>query len=71
MEGPPSFLKDSPAWEKTAPENGITGRELDTPPSHDWPSSSQASSLGCVCFKVDFLTTKEKPYIISKNALES
>lgn len=32
MEGPPSFLKDSPAWEKTAPENGIAGRELDTPP---------------------------------------
>lgn len=23
------------------------------------------------CFKVDSLTTKEKPYIISKNALES
>ncbi|XP_027820155.1 lysine-specific demethylase hairless isoform X3 [Ovis aries] len=32
MEGPPSFLKDSPAWEKTAPENGIAGRDLDTPP---------------------------------------
>lgn len=25
----------------------------------------------CVCFKVDSLTTKEKPYIISRNALES
>ena len=25
----------------------------------------------CVCVKVDFLTTKEKPYVISKNALES
>ena len=25
----------------------------------------------CVCVKVDSLITKEKPYIISKNALES
>ncbi|KAB0396276.1 hypothetical protein E2I00_018982, partial [Balaenoptera physalus] len=32
MESTPSFLKDSPAWEKTAPENGIVGPELDTPP---------------------------------------
>ncbi|XP_036884618.1 lysine-specific demethylase hairless isoform X4 [Sturnira hondurensis] len=27
MESTPSFLKDTPAWEKTAPENGIVGRE--------------------------------------------
>ncbi|XP_023620094.1 lysine-specific demethylase hairless isoform X5 [Myotis lucifugus] len=27
MESTPSFLKDTPAWEKTAPENGIMGRE--------------------------------------------
>lgn len=32
MESTPSFLKDSPAWEKTAPENGIVGPEPDTPP---------------------------------------
>nr|KAF6309646.1 HR lysine demethylase and nuclear receptor corepressor [Pipistrellus kuhlii] len=27
MESTPSFLRDTPAWEKTAPENGIVGRE--------------------------------------------
>ncbi|KAM7142493.1 lysine-specific demethylase hairless isoform 1-T1 [Molossus nigricans] len=27
MESTPSFLKDTPGWEKTAPENGIVGRE--------------------------------------------
>ncbi|XP_059957312.1 lysine-specific demethylase hairless isoform X2 [Mesoplodon densirostris] len=32
MESTPSFLKDSPAWEETAPENGIVGPEPDTPP---------------------------------------
>ncbi|XP_047573267.1 lysine-specific demethylase hairless isoform X2 [Lutra lutra] len=32
MESTPSFLKDTPAWEKTAPENGILGREPDTLP---------------------------------------
>lgn len=32
MESMPSFLKDSPAWEKTAPENGIVGQEPGTPP---------------------------------------
>lgn len=26
MESTPSFLKDTPTWEKTAPENGIVGR---------------------------------------------
>uniref|UniRef100_A0A8C6CAD4 Lysine-specific demethylase n=1 Tax=Monodon monoceros TaxID=40151 RepID=A0A8C6CAD4_MONMO len=31
MESTPSFLKDSPAWEKTAPENGIVGPEPETP----------------------------------------
>ncbi|ERE86931.1 putative JmjC domain-containing histone demethylation protein 2C [Cricetulus griseus] len=32
MESMPSFLKDTPAWEKTAPENGIVGQEPGTPP---------------------------------------
>ncbi|KAM5306672.1 lysine-specific demethylase hairless isoform 1-T1 [Glossophaga mutica] len=32
MESMPSFLKDTPAWEKTAPENGIVGREPNTLP---------------------------------------
>ncbi|XP_040482481.1 lysine-specific demethylase hairless isoform X2 [Ursus maritimus] len=32
MESTPSFLKDSPAWEKTAPENGVLGQEPDTLP---------------------------------------
>ncbi|XP_077008827.1 lysine-specific demethylase hairless isoform X2 [Tamandua tetradactyla] len=32
MESTPSFLKDTPAWEKTAPENGIVGKEPSTPP---------------------------------------
>lgn len=32
MESTPSFLKDSPAWEKTASENGIVGPEPETPP---------------------------------------
>lgn len=32
MESMPSFLKDSPAWEKTAPENSILGQELEPPP---------------------------------------
>ncbi|XP_073911236.1 lysine-specific demethylase hairless isoform X3 [Castor canadensis] len=32
MESMPSFLKDTPTWEKTAPENGIVGQELGTPP---------------------------------------
>ncbi|XP_007126354.1 lysine-specific demethylase hairless isoform X2 [Physeter macrocephalus] len=32
MESTPRFLKDSPAWEKTAPEDGIVGPEPDTPP---------------------------------------
>ncbi|XP_021498079.1 lysine-specific demethylase hairless isoform X2 [Meriones unguiculatus] len=32
MESMPSFLKDSPAWEKIAPENGIVGQEPGTPP---------------------------------------
>lgn len=32
MESTPSFLKDSPAWEKTAPENAILGQELESPP---------------------------------------
>ncbi|XP_046303819.1 lysine-specific demethylase hairless isoform X3 [Marmota monax] len=32
MESTPSFLKDTPAWEKTAPENGIVGQEPGTPP---------------------------------------
>uniref|UniRef100_A0A8D2ATD1 Lysine-specific demethylase n=1 Tax=Sciurus vulgaris TaxID=55149 RepID=A0A8D2ATD1_SCIVU len=31
MESTPSFLKDTPAWEKTAPENGIVGQEPGTP----------------------------------------
>lgn len=32
MESTPSFLKDTPAWEKTAPENGIVERESDALP---------------------------------------
>ncbi|XP_027970174.1 lysine-specific demethylase hairless isoform X2 [Eumetopias jubatus] len=32
MESTPSFLKDTPAWEKTAPEKGILGQEPDTLP---------------------------------------
>ena len=32
MESTPSFLKDAPAWEKIAPENGIVGQESDTLP---------------------------------------
>uniref|UniRef100_A0A8C0TJ49 Lysine-specific demethylase n=1 Tax=Canis lupus familiaris TaxID=9615 RepID=A0A8C0TJ49_CANLF len=32
MESTPSFLKDTPAWEKTAPENGIVGQDPDTLP---------------------------------------
>ncbi|XP_039723968.1 lysine-specific demethylase hairless isoform X2 [Pteropus medius] len=32
MESMPSFLKDTPAWEKTAPENGIVERESDALP---------------------------------------
>nr|XP_004460290.1 lysine-specific demethylase hairless isoform X2 [Dasypus novemcinctus] len=31
MESTPIFLKDTPAWEKTAPENGIRGQEPSTP----------------------------------------
>nr|XP_012594713.1 lysine-specific demethylase hairless isoform X2 [Microcebus murinus] len=31
MESTPSFLKDTPIWEKTAPENGIVGQEPGTP----------------------------------------
>ncbi|XP_042523167.1 lysine-specific demethylase hairless [Dipodomys spectabilis] len=31
MESMPSFLKDTPAWEKTATENGIVGQEPGTP----------------------------------------
>ncbi|XP_029410580.1 lysine-specific demethylase hairless isoform X1 [Nannospalax galili] len=31
MENVPSFLKDIPAWEKTASENGIIGQEPGTP----------------------------------------
>ncbi|XP_039099660.1 lysine-specific demethylase hairless isoform X2 [Hyaena hyaena] len=30
MESSPSFLKDTPAWEKIAAENGIVGQEPDT-----------------------------------------
>ncbi|KAM9194205.1 lysine-specific demethylase hairless isoform 2-T2 [Dugong dugon] len=32
MESTPSFLKDTPAWQKTASENGTVGQELGTPP---------------------------------------
>lgn len=32
MESMPSFLKDTPAWEKTAPVNGIVGQEPGTSP---------------------------------------
>ncbi|XP_037669283.1 lysine-specific demethylase hairless isoform X3 [Choloepus didactylus] len=32
MESTPSFLKDTTAWEKTAPENGVVGQEPSTPP---------------------------------------
>ncbi|XP_008061732.1 lysine-specific demethylase hairless isoform X2 [Carlito syrichta] len=32
MESTPSFLKNTPAWEKTAPENGIVAQEPGTPP---------------------------------------
>ncbi|XP_062941880.1 lysine-specific demethylase hairless isoform X1 [Cynocephalus volans] len=32
MESTPSFLKETPAWKKTAPQNGIVGQEPDTPP---------------------------------------
>uniref|UniRef100_A0A8C5NXR3 Lysine-specific demethylase n=1 Tax=Jaculus jaculus TaxID=51337 RepID=A0A8C5NXR3_JACJA len=32
MESMPSFLKDTPSWEKTASENGIVGQEPSTPP---------------------------------------
>ncbi|XP_007948999.1 lysine-specific demethylase hairless [Orycteropus afer afer] len=32
MESTPGFLKDTPAWQKTASENGIMGQELSTPP---------------------------------------
>ncbi|XP_006864467.1 PREDICTED: protein hairless isoform X2 [Chrysochloris asiatica] len=32
MESTPSFLKDIPAWQKTASENGIVGQELGTLP---------------------------------------
>ncbi|XP_021116890.1 lysine-specific demethylase hairless isoform X5 [Heterocephalus glaber] len=32
MASMPSFLKDTPAWEKTALENGIMGQEPGTPP---------------------------------------
>ncbi|XP_045391273.1 lysine-specific demethylase hairless [Lemur catta] len=32
MESTPSFLKDTPVWEKTTPENGIVGQEPGTPP---------------------------------------
>ncbi|XP_012663153.1 lysine-specific demethylase hairless isoform X2 [Otolemur garnettii] len=32
MESTPSFLKDTPIWEKTAPENSIVGQEPGTPP---------------------------------------
>ncbi|XP_055000565.1 lysine-specific demethylase hairless isoform X2 [Sorex araneus] len=31
MESTPSFLKDSGAWEKTGPENGLGGQELESP----------------------------------------
>ncbi|XP_066207343.1 lysine-specific demethylase hairless isoform X1 [Saccopteryx leptura] len=34
MESTPSFLKDTPAWEKTAPENGIVGREPNALPQN-------------------------------------
>uniref|UniRef100_F7ACA3 Lysine-specific demethylase n=1 Tax=Callithrix jacchus TaxID=9483 RepID=F7ACA3_CALJA len=32
MESTPSFLKGTPTWEKTAPENGIVRQEPGTPP---------------------------------------
>lgn len=32
MESTPSFLKDTPAWEKIASENGVVGQEPDTLP---------------------------------------
>lgn len=32
MESTPIFLKETPAWEKRAPVNGIVGPEPDTPP---------------------------------------
>ncbi|XP_062055385.1 lysine-specific demethylase hairless isoform X2 [Lepus europaeus] len=31
MESTPSFLKDTPVWEKTAPENGLAGQEPGPP----------------------------------------